>query len=138
MGRLEMRVVAMKARFTGLYEWGKGWIDKRMEETWYDYFSNLEYTVSPHFWSYFKRGKFIPSHHLVSVDCNVFLHPLEVVYIGHSSIVTKRANEKGDLVEVFPDIEELKEILTGAANACGGIVEFSDIVFGEMKDPMVK
>ena len=37
-----MRVYAMKARFTGLYEWGKGWLDTRMEETWYDYFRNLD------------------------------------------------------------------------------------------------
>jgi hypothetical protein len=62
---------------------------------------------------------------------------MDVVYVGHSSTVTKRANEKGEMVEVFPEVEELKEILTGAANACGGIVEFSDMVFGNIEDPRI-
>lgn len=133
-----MRVVAIKARFTGLYGWGKGWLDKRIKETWYDYFRNLEDTVKPSLWSYFERGEAIKSQHLISVDSNVFLHPMDVCYLGNSSIVTKSANEKGEMVEVFPEVEELKDILTGAANACGGIVEFSDMVFGNIEEPIIK
>ena len=132
-----MRVYAMKAKFTGLYEWGTGWLAKGIADTWYDYFRDLEYTVEPSFWSYFERGGAIKSQHLISVYSNVFLHPMDVCYLGESTIVTKRANEKGEMVEVFPEVEELKEILTGASNACGGIVEFSDMVFGNIEDPRI-
>ena len=132
-----MRVYAMKAKFTGLYEWGTGWLAKGISDIWYYYFRNLDKTVKPSMWSYFERGGVVPSQHLISVDGNVFLHPMDVCYLGKISIVTKRANEKGEMVEVFPEVEELKEILTGAANACGGIVEFSDMVFGNIEDPRI-
>lgn len=133
-----MRICALKARFTGLYEWGVGWLAGGIADAWYDYFRNLKDTVKPSLWSYFERGEVTKSQHLISVDSNVFLHPMGIEYVGRVSIVTKRPNEKGELVEVFPEVEELKEILVGAANACGGIVEFSDMVFGQVEDPIVK
>ena len=132
-----MRVYAMKAKFTGLYEWGTGWLSTKIADAWHSYFKEINKTGRFSFWKYFERGEFVPSQHLITVDGNVFLHPMDVCYLGNSSIVTKRANEKGEMVEVFPEVEELKDILIGAANACGGIVEFSDMVFGNIEDPRI-
>lgn len=126
----------MKARFTGLYAWGQGWLSGRIAETWNDYFRNLDKIVKPSFWSYFERkNTFSTSQHLVGTSGSVFLHPMDLSYVGHSNLVSTRINDRGIEEEIFPEIDELKEILTGAANACGGIVEFSNISAVEMAEP---
>ena len=76
----------------------------------------------------------IGSQHLVCASGSVYLHPLETSCVMQNSIISRKY-VNGEWVEVFPEAEELMEILTGAANACGGIVEFSDITFGELPMP---
>jgi hypothetical protein len=55
-------------------------------------------------------------------------------YIG-SKIGSSYKFDAGRQVEIFPDIDELKEILIGAASACGGQVEFSDVSVADIPTP---
>ena len=130
-----MRIAAMKVLFSGIYDWGTGWVSSEKEEAWKDWFENLGSTVDPSFWSYFDSDGFVRGKYLVCSSGSVYLHPREMSCVTHANVVTKEKVD-GRWMETFPELEELKEILAGAANACGGIVEFSDIAVGDIEDPV--
>lgn len=130
-----MRVYVLKAKFTGLYEWGPGWLSSGIKDAWYDFFRSVDRIIRPSFWTYLEKNVFTQTQYLVGTGGSIFLHPMDVCYVGHSCMVSKRLNERGVFEETAPEIDELKEILTGAANACGGIVEFSDVAFTEVNEP---
>ena len=129
-----MRAIAFKVRFAGLYEWGGGWISGSKAEAWNSWFENLDSAVKPSHWGYCRRDSGVVSQHLVCASGSVYLHPLEMSCVMQNSVISRKY-VNGEWVEIYPEVEELKEILTGAANACGGIVEFSDITFGELPTP---
>lgn len=126
-----MRVYAIKARFSGMYEWGVGWLSGEQKKAWDEYFENLAQTKRPIFWGYYKRNS---AQYLVSTGGSVYLHPMSVDAYLHGNVTTKEM-KGGVWVEVFGDVDELKEILTGAAEACGGSVEFSQMAISLVKDP---
>jgi hypothetical protein len=121
-----MHVITMRVEFSGMYGWGVGWLSGWQSAAWNEWFENLEDTVHPSFWGYFKRNAGIGSQHLVCASGSVYLHPMSMVCTITSTLTSKRM-ENGKWVIVYPEMEELKDILTGAANACGGTVEFSSI-----------
>ena len=112
-----MRAIAFKVRFSGLYEWGGGWISGSKAEAWNSWFENLNSTVKPSHWGYYRRDGGVVSQHLVCASGSAFLHPLEMSCVMQNSVISRK-------------------YVNGAANACGGIVEFSDITFGELPMPM--
>ena len=126
-----MRIYAIKARFSGIYEWGVGWLSVKQNEAWDEYFEKLAQTKRPIFWGYYKREN---AQYLVSTSGSVYLHPMSVVAYLQSNVVTKEM-KGGVWVEVFGDVDELKEIMKGAAEACGGSVEFSQMAISLVKDP---
>ena len=129
-----MRAAVFKARFYGIYEWGRGWMSIEKQEAWDSWFGNLKSTMNPSFWSYFDSESFTRAKYLVCSSGSVYLHPMDVSCIIHTSTVTKKL-VNGVWKETFPELDELKEILTGVANACGGGVEFSDVTVGDLPDP---
>lgn len=126
-----MRVIAFKARFSGMYQWGSGWTDITRDR-WNGFFEGMAKSVQPVFWRYFKTGGASDPQYLVSTSGSVYLHPMIVQYVGSSETVCTKGLT-GE--EAFPEIDELKEILTAAANACGGRVEFSEVVRCEIDTP---
>lgn len=128
-----MRVLAFRASFDGLYEWGRGWISHEKAEAWRKYFLGLEgYT----FWDIHCNSR-KDTMYLVGNGCSVYLHPMDITAVAHKMGKTSHF-EDGKEVEDFMDIDELKEILAGAAKACGGTVRFSEIVTSEIPTPMYK
>ena len=122
-----MKAIAIRARFSGLYEWGKGWLSGDIAKKWNEYFHALNSSGDRCFWKYVGRDAIWGEcQHLVSTGGSIYLHPLQCNYVGSSSVDSYRF-DAGKRVEVFPEIEELREILIGAAKACGGQVEFSDV-----------
>lgn len=132
-----MRAVGMRARFTGLYEWGQGWLSLDIRDKWNRYFRSAVNVVGRHsFWHYTERddGLLDPCRYLVSAGGSVYLHPMDVKYCGTREGVSFKY-EGGRHVETVPEIDELKEILIGAAEACGGLVEFTELSFSEIPEP---
>lgn len=133
-----MTVITMKARFSGLYTWGVGWNDDSIAKSWDDYFKNLEVLVDPSFWTFLDAGEqHLHAKYLVCTDGCVYLHPMEIIYVGHSSVTSYTIDENGRKIPTHPVVDELKKILAGAANACGGTVEFSEISTHEIPDPVM-
>ena len=126
-----MRVYSIKARFRGLYQWGVGWVSREKKEAWDNYFHNLPEKVHSIFWGFYQRDQ---AQYLVGTSGSVYLHPMSLDAYLHGNVMTKEMRN-GVWVEVFSDIEELKEILRGAAEACGGSVEFSDMAISAVEDP---
>ena len=130
-----MRVVALKAEFSGLYEWGVGWLSEEKNKAWDAWFENLTSNMHPSHWEYFVRDHGgLASQNLVCINGCVFLHPMGITCVLHPTIITKK-NVDGSWIDVVPEIDELKEILKGAAKACGGDVKFSEVVDCYIDDP---
>lgn len=65
-----MEVITGRGRFDGLYVWGPGWEDPSYRDKWNEYWDSFK--GNP-YWSHFRDGG---THHLVSVDGSVFMHPM--------------------------------------------------------------
>ena len=124
-----MKYKVFKAWFSGLYQWGWG-RTTQTRDAWRTYLEGLA-DSDKIFWTY-HRAK--DTDYLVSNNGSIFMHPMDIVYVGHYSGASYRW-EDGNKVEVHMDIEELKEILTELASACGGTVVFSEVVTGELPVP---
>lgn len=130
-----MKAIAIKVRFYGLYEWGKGWVSGDIAQRWRDYFGSLNTAKDVCFWRYFECEESCGKvGYLVSTGGSIYLHPMQCDYIG-SKIGSSYRFDAGKQVEIFPDIDELKEILIGAAKACGGRVEFSEVSIADIPTP---
>lgn len=130
-----MKAIAIRARFFGLYEWGRGWVSNEIAQKWRDYFSSLNTADKVCFWSYFEREEsYGKISYLVSTGGGIYLHPMQCDYIG-SKFGESYRFDAGKRVEILPDIDELKEILIGAAKACGGLVEFSEVAVVDIPVP---
>lgn len=125
-----MRIIAFRARFHGLYEWGKGWLSQEQADAWHEYLAGVS-KEDWVFWSHHKTGD---AEYLVSVTGSIYMHPMGITYISHRTGMTTHW-ENGVQVETFPDIDSLKELLADLADTCGGTVEFSEISECEMKLP---
>ena len=132
-----MKIVIAQARFSGLYEWGVGWLSAEKKEAWEKYFRELGDKSA--FWSHFETGEgSLASRYLVSTDGCVYLHPLDIDIVLHSDIESLVILPDGRTSETFPLLEDLKNILSEAANVCGGKAEFSDISVLEASIPRYK
>ncbi len=122
-----MRVKAFRARFRGLYEWGVGWLSEDKRNAWNKFFES----INDNFWSYHTRGD---SKYLVTTGGSVYLHPMDVKLVCTSEVLSYSVKD-GERIEEHMEIEALKKILSGAAEACGGSVEFSEVSVVEIKNP---
>lgn len=120
-------MLGFKAKFSGIYEWGVGWLSDEKRDAWRSFFRNLDDI----FWSYHTSGN---SEYLVTTGGCIYLHPMDVELALHV-IGRVHSCKDGIQTEIFPEIDHLKEILTGVADACGGSVEFSDAKVYSIPDP---
>lgn len=111
------RICTVRGIFTGIYQWGEGWSQETAKK-WYDYLENYRGI----YWDYFRDSKELyGSDYLVSTGGAIFLHPMDFHAVLRSSGGRSRRGHDDELEDYFGgELDELKELCEGLAQACGG------------------
>lgn len=111
------RICTVRGIFTGIYQWGEGWSQETAKK-WYDYLENYKGI----YWDYFRDSKELyGSDYLVSTGGAIFLHPMDFHAVLRSSGGRSRRGHDDELEDYFGgELDELKELCEGLAQACGG------------------
>lgn len=111
------RICAVRGVFANIYEWGEGW-PQDVAKRWHDYLENYKGI----YWHYFRDSKkSYGSDYLVGTSGAIFLHPMDFRAVLHSS-GGKCPRGNDDMLEDYfgGELDELKALCEGLAEACGG------------------
>lgn len=111
------RICTVRGVFANIYEWGEGWSQETAKK-WHDYLENYKGI----YWDYFRDSKELyGSDYLVSTGGAIFLHPMDFHAVLRSSGGRSRRGHDDELEDYFGgELDELKELCEGLAQACGG------------------
>lgn len=107
-----MDVAIVHGTFSGLYEWGKGWVSSEASNAWNEFLENLNAT----YWHSVLVEDFDKTWYLVGTHGSVYLHPMDFNAVFHNCGV----HSADDF-----SCEELEEICKELAQACGGTFELA-------------
>lgn len=116
------RICAVRGVFANIYEWGEGW-PQDVAKRWHDYLENYKGI----YWHYYREKSCGGTDYLISTGGNIFLHPMDFRAVLHSSgVKCPRGND--DMLEDYfgGELDELKALCEGLAEACGG--QFTSMV----------
>lgn len=111
------RICVVRGVFANIYQWGEGW-DTETAQRWNDYLENYKGI----YWSYFRDGKrSYGTDYLVSTQGSIYLHPMDFRAVLHSCGGKSPRGNDDPLEDYFGgELDELKRLCEGLAQACGG------------------
>lgn len=128
-----MRVIKAKIHFTGLYEWGRGWVNADKRDKYNKYWRDIFTKTDSIFWSYHEKEA---SRYLVTVGGCIYLHPLRTSFILELLTSCRTFNPDGTERKEYPAIDELKGILNEMCEycGCGYSIEYAEYYIDENKE----
>ena len=108
------RICEVRAVFEGLYYWGSGWKSNESAKAWDEYLANYK----GNYWRAIAPKNNMSCWHLMSSSGSIYLHPMDFRTVLHSCGGV--CSGKTEFEQHFPELEELKELCQGLAEACGG------------------
>ena len=115
--------VSIKGEFSGIYEWGNGFKDRNMADTW-NWFWRVEFRKKRYlFWKYSEGDDFGGCGHLSSISGSIYMHPMDfsATLISTGGCVCISSVEGKDYYNHFQsELRELKKICDECAEFCGG------------------
>ena len=120
-----MKLIIAKGTFHGIYKWGIGYVSQSAFSRWNSYWSSLDAI----FWHHFATKD---CQYLVETGGSIYLHPMDFTLVLHKIGGSYRRDKNGNEYEIFPEIEELDEICSKCAEACGGTFEMSPLKIVEV------
>lgn len=115
-----MKLIIIKGTFHGIYEWGVGFVSQDAYSRWNAYWLSLDAI----FWHHFATED---CQYLVGTGGSIYLHPMDFTLVLQKIGGSYRRDKNGNEYEIFPEIEELDEICSKCAEACGGTFEMSPL-----------
>ncbi len=117
------RFIHFYGTFTGLYEWGKGWVSQTIRRKW-DEFWRVEFPkMADYQWIRYVPGNdYGVCGTLCGRDINVYMHPMAIYgYMSEGGLSCGAYVGEDEYNYVFyDDLEKLNEICKAAAEYCGG------------------
>ena len=108
------RICEVRGRFQGIYAWGEGW-DSETAKNWDEYLRNYK----GNYWRAIEPEHRMDSWELLTTGGSIYLHPMD--FRAVLSNPGGKTNGKTELEQYFGgQLEELKKLCQGLAEACGG------------------
>lgn len=115
--------VSIKGEFSGIYEWGRGFKDRNMANTW-NWWWRVEFPKKHYtFWKYSDGDDYGGCGHLSCIGGSIYMHPMNfsVTLLSTGGCVcTSRVEGKDYFVQFASELRELKKICDDCAEFCGG------------------
>lgn len=121
-----MKLIITKGTFHDIYKWGVGFVSQKAYNSWKNYWPSID-TI---FWHYFATDN--DCQYLVETGGSIYLHPMDFTLVLQKIGGSYRRDKNGNEYEIFPEIEELDEICSKCAEACGGTFEMSPLKIVEV------
>ncbi len=115
-----MKIAKIYGRWTGIYEWGKGFVSQEKALAWKDFWQNFDGCM----WHFVvtEKDSGCAAQYLVGIYSNIFLHPMDFRFYhpeGLDKFSTGLISAE-DMAKENVTIKELYKVCNDVAEACGG------------------
>lgn len=108
-------IYQVKGKYTGLYEWGKGWVSSEAKDRWDEFWGSKMHCT---YWSVCKSKDSFSSDYLVGLHGCIYNHPMDFTsYLSGDGPDSMGNSQTGFL-------DDLYKVCSEAAEYCGGGFKF--------------